>query len=112
MSAISCIAIAFEVYSSLVANYFALLKTLTMVLFSLVGDRLEGPEAGSRKTSHGAAVQSAAAHVPLQLGPALFYTLLHGRANIDASNKNLYLQVCPHVIKCHNAVSCSCFVRR
>lgn len=59
------------------------LKTSEMVYFSLVGDRLEGAEAGSRQAAVDAAVQSAAAHVTVQLGPALFYTLLHGNANKD-----------------------------
>lgn len=49
----------------------------------LVGDGLEGAEAGSRQAAVDAAVQSSAAHVPMQLGPALFHALLHGRANKD-----------------------------
>ncbi len=48
------------------------------VCFSLVGDRLEGAEAGSRQAAVDTAVQSAAAHITMQLRPALFYTLLHG----------------------------------
>lgn len=59
------------------------LKISDTVYFSLVGDRLEGAEAGSRQAAVDAAVQSAASHVTMQLRPALFYTLLHGSANND-----------------------------
>ena len=53
---------------------------------------MEGAEAGSRQAAVGAAVQSAAAHVTMQLGPALFYTLLHGSVNKN-KHANIYLQV-------------------
>ena len=53
----------------------------TQIYVSLVGDRLEGAEAGSWQAALDAAVQSAPAHITMQLGPALFYTLLHGSAN-------------------------------
>lgn len=59
-----------------------------MVYFSHVGNGLEGAEAGSRQATVDAAVQSAAAHVTVQLGPALFYTLLHGSANIETCIQN------------------------
>lgn len=55
-----------------------------MIYFSLVGDGLEGAETGSRQAAMDAAVQSSAAHFTMQLGPALFYTLLHGSANKDS----------------------------
>lgn len=51
-----------------------------MVSVSVAGDRLEGAEADSGQAAVDAAVQSAAAHIPMQLGPAVLHTLLHGRA--------------------------------
>lgn len=48
---------------------------------SLVGDGLEGAEAGSGQATMDTAVQSAFAHITLQLGPALLYALLHGSLN-------------------------------
>lgn len=84
----------------MVAVIFLLsLKISYMVYFSLVGDRLEGAEAGSRQAAVDAAVQSAAAHLTMQLGPALFYTLLHGSANKD-KHAYLYLQVWTREFAC------------
>lgn len=63
-------------------SYFpAAIKNIKQGYISLVGDRLEGAEAGSWQAALDAAVQSAPAHITMQLGPALFYTLLHGSAN-------------------------------
>lgn len=47
--------------------------------FSRTGDGLEGAEAGSRQAAVDAAVQSAATHVAVQPGPAVFHTLQHGK---------------------------------
>lgn len=52
------------------------------IYISLIGDGLEGAEAGSRQAAMGAAVQSAAAHLTMQLGSALLYALLHGILHI------------------------------
>ena len=50
-----------------------------------VGNGLESAEAGSWQAAVDAAIQSAAAHVAMQLGPTLFHTLLHGSANMGMS---------------------------
>lgn len=55
-------------------------KISDMVYCSPAGNRLEGAEAGSRQAAVDAAVQSVAAHVAVQLGPALLDALLHGSA--------------------------------
>lgn len=55
---------------------------------------MEGAEAGSGQAALDAAVQSAAAHVTVQLGPALLYTLRHGSGNKEKLRTDLYLGVC------------------
>lgn len=55
---------------------------------------MEGAEAGSRQAALDAAVQSAAAHVTVQLGPALFYTLLHGSGNKGSCTRVYTWGVC------------------
>lgn len=48
---------------------------------------MEGAEAGSGQAALDAAVQSAAADVAVQLGPALLYTLLHGNGNKESCTR-------------------------
>lgn len=45
---------------------------------SITGNRLEGAEDGPGQAAVDTAVQSAAAHVAVQSGPAVLHSLLHG----------------------------------
>lgn len=90
------------------SNFPAIFSDISdTVYFSLVGDRLEGAEAGSRQAAVDTAIQSAAAHIAVQLGPALFYTLLHGSTNIDTciqicTYKSVCMWIC---LRAHNQIS-------
>ena len=65
---------------------------------------MEGLEAGSRQAAVDAAVQSAAADVTVQLGPALLDALLHGSAYKDYTYESV------RVTKCHSVAHFLVFV--